>query len=194
MVEKKKPETLRFKLGIFFVILSCILPLLGLVVPFLGLPIYPTTFLVAFLLVGGPEVCLIIGAALAGKRAVHLITDKVKRMFRRGPPKPTSKARYVVGLVLLVLGNLTLLVRDYAAPLFGLEVSNMTLLGVNLVADVVIIMSFFILGQQFWEKLKRLSPESSHPSLSLCSSESHLKCSAISATSHVRSIAIFFGE
>lgn len=153
---KKQPTTLRFKLGIFFIMLSCILPLLGLVVPFVGLPVYPTTFLVAFLLVGGPEICLIIGAALSGKRAVHLITEKVKRCFRRGPPMPTSKIRYTVGLVLLVLGNLILLIRDYAAPLFGVEVSNMTLLGVNLVADVIIIVSFFVLGQQFWEKLKRL--------------------------------------
>ena len=40
--------------------------------------------------------------------------------------------------------------------MFGLEVSNVTLLGVNLVADAIIIVSFFILGQQFWEKLKRL--------------------------------------
>ena len=155
MIEKER-ATLRVKIGIFFIVMSCVFPLFGLVVPFLGLSAYLTAFLVAFFLVGGPEICLIIGAALAGKRAVQMITEKVKKLFRRGLPKPVSKARYLVGVIVLILGNVILFIRDYVPPLFRLEVSNMTLLGINLVADLIIIVSFFILGRQFWEKLKRL--------------------------------------
>ncbi len=153
---KKEKTTLRFKIGIGFIVLSCVFPLFGMVVPFFGLSTYLTAFLVAFFLVGGPELCLIVGAALSGKKAVQMITEKVKKLFRRGPPKPVSKCRYIVGLVALLLGNVIMFLRDYAPPLFHLKVSDLTLLGVNLVADFIIIISFFILGEQFWEKLKKL--------------------------------------
>lgn len=61
---QKTQKSLKYKIGMFF-ILGIISPLIGLLVPLLELPAETTTTIVALFMIGGPEVFIVLGGALA---------------------------------------------------------------------------------------------------------------------------------
>lgn len=146
MQEKKD---MKYKVGMGFIVLGIFSPLIGFAVPLLDLPSGTTTALVTFFMVGGPEIFLIAGAALAGKQAIETIK---KEFFQFA-----GKTRYQFGLILFVTTVLVNwgfvyinLLEDYA---FDIN----TRLIVTLCIDVTTIISIFIMGPEFFEKLKRLA-------------------------------------
>lgn len=146
MQEKKD---MKYKVGMGFIVLGIFSPLIGFAVPLLDLPSGTTTALVTFFMVGGPEIFLIAGAALAGKQAIETIK---KEFFQFA-----GKTRYQFGLILFVTTVLVNwgfvyinLLEDYA---FNIN----TRLIVTLCIDVTTIISIFIMGPEFFEKLKRLA-------------------------------------
>lgn len=153
----KTGKSLRYRLGMLCLAVSFISPLLALGVPLLGLGKAASATLVGALLVGGPEVFLILGAALAGKEALEAIKSKVRALFgRKTPGRQAGRGRYATGLVLLVAGNVFLLTVAYEPFLSGTVITQDTRLYFDLAGDLIIIIGFFLLGEQFWEKLKRL--------------------------------------
>lgn len=150
-------KSLSYRIGMVCIGLSIISPLLALFVPLLGLSAGVSATLVGVLLLGGPEVFLVLGAILAGKEAVQAIKSKVMSLFKReGPPRPVSRARYNFGLILLVASLVATWILAYAGLVIDVELTQSTELIINAAIDAVVIVSFFILGEQFWEKLKRL--------------------------------------
>ncbi len=153
----KTRKSLRYRLGMLCLAVSFISPLLALGVPLLGLGKTASATLVGALLVGGPEVFLILGAALAGQEAREAIKSKVRALFgRKTPGRPAGRGRYATGLVLLVAGNVFLLTVAYEPFLSGTIITQDTRLYFDLLGDLIIITGFFLLGEQFWEKMKRL--------------------------------------
>jgi len=157
MVAEASAKPLTFRIGMGFVIISLICPLIALLIPLLGLSKSTTATLVGALLIGLPEVFIAIGAALAGKEAAHAVIGKVRALFRRkGPPKPVGRGRYNLGLILLV-GSLVIgWVSVYVETGFGLGMSRETKVIAALALDVIMFAGFFILGGEFWEKFKTL--------------------------------------
>jgi len=145
----QEQKDLKYKIGMGFIVLGIISPLIGLAVPLLDLSTGTTTALVTFFMVGGPEIFLIAGAALAGKQAFESIK---KEFFQYA-----GKTRYQFGLILFVTTVFVNwmfvyfnLLEDYA---FNINIR----LIVTLCIDVTTIISIFVMGPEFFEKIKRLA-------------------------------------
>lgn len=161
MTEKNSPadpkKSLKYRIGIFLIIFGFISPLFSLLVPLLGLPSGTTAAIVGLFMLGIPEVFLIFGAALAGKEAVNAVKDKIKAIFKsEGPPKPVSREQYNFGLLLIVLSIVGTWVLAYLEFVIDFEINRRTFLYLNFLGDALFIIGFFVLGEQFWEKFKRL--------------------------------------
>jgi|GEM_PF-3309727 len=144
----QEEKGLKYKLGMACILLAVISPLIGLSIPFLGLSEATTTTLVAFFMVGGPEIFLILGASLAGKEAVDTIKSKFFAY--------AGKARYQTGLVLLLLSILANWIFAYIDLIGAHNLSIDTQLIITLCIDIVSIVSIFLMGPEFLGKLKRL--------------------------------------
>jgi hypothetical protein len=73
----------RFYAGIAALLLAMVLPLFGLAVPLLGLSTAPSALLIGVLVAGGPEVLLLVAAALLGKDTLHAFFYKAKHVVGR---------------------------------------------------------------------------------------------------------------
>ncbi|MEE9608977.1 MAG: transporter suffix domain-containing protein [Myxococcota bacterium] len=149
-------KSLRYRVGITLFGLSFVFPVLALATPALGLEKAITATLAGGLLVLAEAVGLL-GIALAGKQALETIKGKIRALFRRrAPPKPVGRRQYNVGLLLFVLGSLGLFGIQYGPYLVDLEIPKAQRLYLQLACDATIVASLFTMGEQFWEKLKRL--------------------------------------
>jgi hypothetical protein len=73
---------------------------------------------------------------------------------KHGPPAEVSRARYRLGLVLFVLP----LVLAWLHPYLGHHLPGFAenRVAFNLLGDVLFIVSFFVLGGDFWDKVRAL--------------------------------------
>jgi hypothetical protein len=134
-------------------------PLLVPLVARTSLPAAWKTTLSGLLLLGIPELFTLIAAAVLGKQGFDYLKGHIKRAFGRffkkhGPPEAVSRRRYRIGLVMftvpIVLGWMT----PYAFHhLPGYEEYRL-LYGLS--GDVLLIASVFVLGGEFWDKLRSL--------------------------------------
>lgn len=139
--------SLKSRIGIFLVVLGFISPIFGLIVPFLGLDNTTTTSLVAFFLIGGPEIFLILGGVLAGKEGVLLVKNRVKRMLGLPEGKyPSTKSQYTIGVVLLCLWIIAATVPSYVPGFFDIPFIEENLLWLSIGADVVLLIAIFGFG------------------------------------------------
>jgi len=74
----------RFYTGLTVLVLALLVPLLALGVPFLGLSTGVSTVLIGGLVAGGPEVLVLVAAALLGKEVLHYFTQRLKRLLWEG--------------------------------------------------------------------------------------------------------------
>jgi hypothetical protein len=147
--------TLRFTLGLAFLGLSLILPLFGLLVARLPLSLAAKATVIGLLTVGGPELCGILAVVCLGKENLLRIKDKLMALLRRlRPPSPVSRTRYRVGLVMFLLPLIPTYVMAYA-PQWLPDHSSLRLY-VNLAADFIFLTGLFVLGGDFWDKLRAL--------------------------------------
>ncbi len=107
------------------------------------------------LALGIPELFMIIAAAVAGKEGFSYIKSKIFRFFKKyGPPDTVSKTRYRIGLVLFLIPIIAGWLIPYFTHLIPSYEKNSSL--INVVGDVVLITSLFVLGGDFWDKLRSL--------------------------------------
>ena len=148
-----RPSGLRYHAGWVFFILSFVLPLCGLLVPLMGLDKATTALLTGGLLVGGPELAIVIAVALWGKETFNYFMGQTKGLLRKlAPPERVSPARYRFGLVLIVGICLPSWLFAYV-PYWIDDASRIPVLAT---ADLVFIASFFVLGGEFWAKVRAL--------------------------------------
>ncbi|MDF1646992.1 MAG: transporter suffix domain-containing protein [Legionellaceae bacterium] len=76
-----KNGNLKYKLGIIFIALSFISPLITLIIPFFKLPTEIAVTVGGLFLIGLPEIFFILGAILVGKKAAELLSQKIKEWF-----------------------------------------------------------------------------------------------------------------
>jgi len=148
-----RPSGCRYFAGWFFFILSFLMPLLVPFIPMLGVNKAMTAILMGGFLVGGPEVIMVIAIVLWGKSTFDYFMGHVYRFFKRlAPPNSVSTTRYFIGLVLLFGSFLPSWSLAYAPKL----VTDSTRIYILLSFDAIFIISFFVLGGDFWEKVRAL--------------------------------------
>lgn len=153
----KTKKGLKYKIGMFLLIIMIISPGIALLIPYLGLSETLTLTIQGLFLVGGPEVFMVAGIALAGKEGLETIKNTVKKLF--GLPAgdyPATKSQYNLGLTMIVLGLVIQMLVAYLPQLIENCILAQYELYFNLAGDVLIILGVFTAGQQFISKLKKL--------------------------------------
>ncbi|KPK65082.1 MAG: hypothetical protein AMS21_05745 [Gemmatimonas sp. SG8_38_2] len=124
-----------------------------------GLPAEWKTGLSGLLMLGIPELAMLIAVAILGKEGFEFLTGGIKRglgkFFERyGPAERVSRARYRVGLAMFGLPILL----GWVAPYLGHHLPGYAAneLVYAVVGDLLLFSSLFVLGGEFWDKLRSL--------------------------------------
>jgi hypothetical protein len=149
------PTGWRFRLGLFFFVLGWVCPLF---IPFVtrsDLPVEAKTLLSGFLLIGVPEIFSLISIVILGKPGFEYIKTKIFSFLRLVVPRgAVSRIRYRIGLFMLVLHALFAYLTFYTPDLIpGYSDDRLTM---NLIADFLFLVTLFVLGGEFWDKLRAL--------------------------------------
>lgn len=145
----------RLYLGVALMLYSA-LPYLALaLLPFLGLPLAESgTFAIAFFATG--EAAFLAAIALVGKDFIVSVKTRLMQLVKRPyRPRPISRARHRLGIVLLVLS----LIPYYlvlVGELFTGAIAPPTVALILLAGELLFLIALLILGNPFWERLKQL--------------------------------------
>jgi hypothetical protein len=143
----------RLKFGIALFGVSIGLPLLVIpVLAAIGLSA-GTVATVSGALIVGSEILGIVAVAVMGKTGYTFIKNRVFGFLKQyGPPAEVGRARYNIGLVMfampLIFGWLAPYVVDWVPGYPGNE------LYFAIFGDVLLLVSLFVLGGDFWDKLR----------------------------------------
>jgi len=157
----------RIKAGFTLFIVSIAWPVVLPILPVLGLS---GTAIAAFsgVMLVAAELMLVAGVAIAGKDGFAYIKSKVFGVLKAyGPPKTVSRTRYMIGLVLfcvpLAVGFASpylehFQVTQYVPVELGQHIPERAenVFTLALVLDAFLICSLFVLGGDFWDKLRSL--------------------------------------
>ena len=145
------------------IIIGSIVFILGQLSPLILIPIVVsldlssgwTTALSGLLMFGFPELAILASVAIMGKQGFEFIKGKVFGYLKKiAPPDVVSKTRYRVGLVMFIVPFLIAWLLPYFTDLipaykdFGFYI--------NVGGDSLLIISLFVLGGDFWDKLRAL--------------------------------------
>ncbi|MEW6387308.1 MAG: hypothetical protein AB1491_07320 [Thermodesulfobacteriota bacterium] len=145
----------RFRVGVGFLVLSLVSPGFVPLVALSGLPLPWKATLSGLLLFGLPEVLALAAVAILGTTGFHYLKGKIYGFFKRHAlPQAVSRQRYRLGLVLFVIPLLFGWLVPYAPHLVpGFAAHHVAM---NFACDVIWLTSLFVLGGDFWDKLKAL--------------------------------------
>ena len=145
----------RLKLGVVLLGLSIALPVLGLpLVAATGLS-GTTMATVSGVMLVGAEVLGILAVAVMGKSGYAYIKNRVFGFLKQyGPPADVSRSRYTIGLVMFAMPVVFGWLAPYAADLVPGYLGNE--LTYAIVGDLLLLVSLFVLGGDFWDKLRAL--------------------------------------
>lgn len=111
--------------------------------------------------IASAEIAFVLSAILLGKTVFEAIKARIKSFFKprgAGPPAPIGKFRHYSGVAVMLLSALPYLAVEIALflqyPRAGGGHGVLFLL--LLAGDALFIASFFILGNAFWEGVKKL--------------------------------------
>lgn len=151
----KQPNKLRFAAGISLLVLSFTLPFGSVWV--LGSNLDPASkaLFVGLLTFGGPEIFGIAAIALLGKECFDFLHARVFGFLSKlAPSGSVSKTRYMIGLALFLLSYIPSVVYAYLPQIIPDNSPGRLYFSIS--ADLTFIVSLFILGGDFWDKLRAL--------------------------------------
>jgi hypothetical protein len=155
MMSDEQPQAgWRVKLGLAIFVASIGWPVLIPALLLLGVST-TTTAAISGVMVVAAEFMLVAGAAVAGKEGFAFIKAKIFGFLKSyAPPTEVSRLRYTIGLVMFA----TPLAFGWAAPYFGHHFPGFEQgqLIYAIVGDVLLLISLFVLGGGFWDKLRSL--------------------------------------
>jgi len=107
------------------------------------------------LAVGIPEVFSIVAIAIMGKAGFNYLKARIFGFLKKhGPPDRVSRTRYHIGLAMFLLPLLFGWLAPYAAHYVqGYEAYR---LSINILGDLMLFTSLFVLGGDFWDKVRAL--------------------------------------
>jgi hypothetical protein len=110
---------------------------------------------VSGVLLAGAEVLGIAAVAVMGKSGYAFIKNRVFGFLKQyGPPAEVSRTRYIIGLVMFSLPIIFGWLAPYAADLIPGYAGNEFTYAI--VGDLLLLVSLFVLGGDFWDKLRAL--------------------------------------
>lgn len=144
----------RVKFGASVFVLSILLPVAGIpLVPSLGLSTAATATVSGLLLVSA-EVLGVVAVAIMGKPGYQLIKGRVLGFLKKhGPAEHVGPMRYRIGLVMFSLPLLFGWIHPYVARLADGWQAPLSL---AVIGDVMLVVSLFVLGGEFWDKIRSL--------------------------------------
>ena len=145
----------RLTLGISIFLLSIIVPVAGIpVVTALDLSVAMKSTLSGGLLIGG-EVLGVLAIAVMAKPGYVYIKSRVFGFLKRyGPPDEVSRSRYNVDLAMLCIPILFGWISIYAADYIPGFSQNPLPYAIG--GDFLLLVSLFVLGGDFWDKIRAL--------------------------------------
>lgn len=145
----------RMRLALTLWVAGFFLPLAIPLVTSMSLPVATKTALSSLLIFGLPQLLTIAAIALVGKSGFRYLMERVFGVAKRFEPRlHVSRARYRIGLVMLFLPLVVLLFEPYITSFVVREPIPHWLYGA--IADTLFLTSFFVLGGEFWDKVKAL--------------------------------------
>jgi len=149
------PPGLRFRIGIIIFVVGFLSPLLIPVVAATGLPTAWKAAISGVLAVGIPEVFSLVAIAVIGKSGFKYLKERIFAFFRKyGPPDVVSGTRYRIGLIMFLLPLLFGWLAPYLSNLIPFFKTHCIALGI--IGDALFVLSLFVLGGDFWDKLRAL--------------------------------------
>jgi hypothetical protein len=145
----------RFRIGVVVFIMGFLSPLLIPWVLASGLSGKWKAILSGGLSFGLPEVFTLLAIAIMGKEGFNILKERLFGLMRRyGPPDQVSRSRYRAGIIMFLLPLLFGWVTPYVSThMPGYEVHRLV---IGIVGDVLLISSLFVLGGEFWDKVRAL--------------------------------------
>lgn len=145
----------RFRIGISLFVLGFFSPLCIPLVMATSLSTAWKTTLSGLLMLGIPELFLLVAAAIMGKPGFNYVKAKVFGAFKRyALPVKVSRTRYRIGLVMLLIPLLYGWLEPYASQLISGHEKYRVVLAIA--GDVLFLASLFVLGGEFCDKLRAL--------------------------------------
>jgi len=149
------PSGWRFRLGLLFFVLGWLCPLLIPFVTSSNLSVETKTLLSGFFLLGAPEILSLVSIIILGKSGFNYIKKKTFAFLKRALPRgEVSRTRYRIGLLMLIPHVIFANLIYYSPDLIPGYADNRIATG--LTADFLFIITLFVLGGEFWEKLRAL--------------------------------------
>jgi hypothetical protein len=145
----------RFRLGAAVLVVSFLAPAFIPLVTASGLPPAWKTTIAGLLAAGIPEIGMVASVAIMGKDGFARFKGMLGRWLAPiAPPDHVSATRYRIGLALLAVP----LALAWLGPYFGhhLPAYESHQLVYAIGGDVMLLTSFFVLGGEFWDKLRAL--------------------------------------
>ena len=152
---EQQPPGWRFRLGLIIFVVGFSSPLLIPLVSASDLSTKWKAVLTGALAVGIPEVFSIVAVAIMGKSGFNYMKKSIFGFLKRhGPPDVVSRTRYRIGLVMFVLPILFGWLGPYVSHhIPGYEANRFI---ASAVGDLLFVSSLFVLGGDFWDKVRSL--------------------------------------
>jgi hypothetical protein len=152
---EQPPPGWRFRIGVSLFVSGCLSPLCIPLVTATSLSTAWKTTLSGLLMLGIPELFWLVAAAIMGKPGFNYLKAKVFGTFKRyALPERVSRTRYRIGLIMLVIPLLYGWLDPYASQLISGYEKHQVVLAIA--GDVLLLASLFVLGGEFWDKLRAL--------------------------------------
>lgn len=144
----------RLRLGLVIFIIGFASPLLIPLVTASGLSTQWKTIISGALAVGIPEVFSIVAVAIMGKSGFDYMKERFFTFLKKhGPPERVGRTRYRIGLVMFCLPLLLGWSEPYFRHISGFEAHRLL---VAVIGDLVLVSSLFVLGGEFWDRVRAL--------------------------------------
>jgi hypothetical protein len=152
---KSNTSKSRLTIGMIILIVGFISPVL---IPFVAkssLSIGFKTAISGLLAFGIPEVFMLIAIGVMGKPGYDLIKTKFLKYFKfLNPPETVSPARHKIGITMFW----TPIILGIFIPYLGYFFEGLSHFPIYayIISDAIFILSFFVLGGEFWDKFRLL--------------------------------------
>ncbi len=145
----------RFTTGVMLFVLGLVCPLFVPLVTATNLTGKTKAIFSGALALGVPELLWLAAVALMGKAGFDLIKGRVFGFMKRhAMPATVSRTRYRVGLVMILVPVMLGFAQPYVSTVFEQLAEYRVQVGVA--GDVLLLVSLFVLGGEFWDKVRAL--------------------------------------
>jgi len=145
----------RLRLGLIILIVGFLSPLSIPLITATELPAKWKAIISGALAVGIPEIFSVVAIAIMGKAGFNYIKARIFGFLKKhGPPDRVNRTRYHIGLAMFILPILFDWLTPYVSHYVpGYEAHR---LSISIIGDLMLFTSLFVLGGDFWDKVRTL--------------------------------------